>query len=93
MMKIDFDPEKSKKNVRERDLSFEKSSEFDWENALYTEDGRRLYPERRFIAMGYLGMRLHVICFTPIDGGVRIISFRKANSREVKRYEKENTNE
>ena len=26
--------------------------------------------------------------FTAIDGGARIISFRKANPREVKRYEK-----
>jgi uncharacterized DUF497 family protein len=34
-------------------------------------------------------VRLHVICFTPIDGGVRIISFRKANRREVRYYEDE----
>jgi len=92
-MRIDFDIEKSKKNIRERNLSFEEVSEFDWETALYTEDDRKLYPERRFIAVGYLGKRLHVICFTPIDEGVRIISFRKANSREVKKYDKETTNQ
>lgn len=39
--------------------------------------------------MGYLGVKVHVICFTPIEEEVRIISFRKANSREIKRYEKE----
>ena len=32
------------------------------------------------------------ICFTPIDGGVRIISFRKANRREVRCYEEETAN-
>ncbi len=90
-MKITFNPEKSKKNIQERSLSFDEVTEFDWEAALYVEDTRKLYPEKRFVAIGYLGRRLHVICFTPIKGGVRVISFRKANSREVKKYEKEKT--
>lgn len=54
---------------------------------------RHIYPERRFVAMGYLEERLHVLCFTPILDGVRVISFRKANSREVKRYEKKTTHQ
>lgn len=92
-MKIEFDPNKSKINERNRALPFEKAADFDWETALYAEDERKLYQEQRFVAIGYVGKRLHVICFTPIEGGVRIISFRKANSREVKRYEKETTNQ
>lgn len=92
-MKIEFDPNKSKINERNRALPFEKAADFDWETALYAEDDRKLYPEQRFVAIGYIGKRLHVICFTPIEGGVRIISFRKANSREVKRYEKETINQ
>ena len=88
-MKIEYDPEKSRKNCLERNLSFYEASQFDWETSLYIEDDRNEYPEQRFIALGYLYERLHVICFTPINEGVRIISFRKANSREVKRYEKE----
>ncbi|HVE44368.1 MAG TPA: BrnT family toxin [Gammaproteobacteria bacterium] len=88
-MKIDFDPKKSDKNINDRQLSFAEAAEFDWETASYIEDIRKDYPEKRFIALGYLKNRLHVICFTPIDKGVRVISFRKANSREVKRYEKE----
>lgn len=92
-MKIDFDPEKSKKNTRDRGLPFEQAAKFDWETAIYSEDMRHTYPEQRFVAMGYIGERLHVICFTPIEGGVRVISFRKANFREVQRYEKETTNE
>lgn len=92
-MKIDFDPEKSKKNSRERGLPFGQAAEFDWETAKYSEDIRNPYPERRFVAMGYLGNRLHVLCFTPIEGGLRVISFRKANLREVRRYEKETTHQ
>lgn len=87
-MKIDFDPRKSEKNIRERGLSFEKVAEFDWETAIYAEDDRKKYHEIRIVAMGYVGTRLHIVCFTPINGGVRVISFRKANSREIKRYEK-----
>ena len=88
-MKIDFDPVKSEKNTRLRALSFDRASDFDWETAIYYEDNRMDYPEARIIALGFLGVRLHVICFMPIDGGVRIISFRKANRREVRYYEDE----
>jgi uncharacterized DUF497 family protein len=87
-MKIEFDPEKSKRNRLQRELPFERAREFDWENAIFFEDDRTVYPERRFIAVGYLDERLHVICFTTITGGVRIISFRKANEREAKRHGK-----
>jgi uncharacterized DUF497 family protein len=87
-MKIEFDPTKSLKNLIERGLSFETVNGFDWGSALYIEDDRKAYTEKRIVALGYLGLRLHVLCFTPIDGGVRVISFRKANLREIKNYEK-----
>ena len=88
-MKIVFGPAKSELNAKSRSLSFDRAVDFDWETAIYSEDERVDYPETRIIALGFLGMRLHVICFTPIDGGVRIISFRKANRREVRHYEDE----
>jgi uncharacterized DUF497 family protein len=49
---------------------------------------RRQDAEPRFVAVERIGERVHVVCFTPIDGGVRVISFRKANQREVRHYEK-----
>jgi hypothetical protein len=33
-----------------------------------------------------LGQRVHVLCFTETAEGIRVISLRKANSREVARY-------
>jgi uncharacterized DUF497 family protein len=87
-MKIEFDPAKSEKNARERDLPFERAADFDWDGAIYAEDSRNPYPERRFVAVGYLDERLHFLCFIPIEGGVRIISFRKANTREAHTYGK-----
>ncbi|WP_413469058.1 BrnT family toxin [Pseudomonas lactis] len=41
------------------------------------------------IAMGYIGDRLHVVVFTPRGDAVHVISFRKANKREVKNYDQE----
>ncbi len=32
--------------------------------------------------------RLHVLCFTEESEGIRVISFRRANDREVNRYAK-----
>ncbi len=87
-MKIDFDPIKSAKNTQQRNLSFERAADFDWDSAIFCEDTRNSYPERRFVAAGYLDERLHIVCFTPITGGVRIISLRKANIREAKNYGK-----
>ena len=40
-----------------------------------------------FIHLGYLEKRLHILCFTETMLGIRVISFRKANNREVKKYE------
>ena len=90
-MKIEFDSAKSEKNARERGLPFEMVDLFDWSAAQAEDDTRHPYPEHRVIATSFLGNRLHVVCFTPIEGGVRVISFRKANKREIRKYEKEKT--
>jgi len=50
---------------------------------------RKNYPERRFVAVSHLDDRLHVLCFSETDLGIRVISFRKANKREEKDYEKD----
>ena len=55
------------------------------------QDTRKAYPKTRFVAVGLLGSRLHVLCLTPADGGIRVISFRKANTREVKDYDQTRT--
>jgi uncharacterized DUF497 family protein len=88
-MKIEFDPAKSEKNRRGRGLPFELVKQFDWESAVFWQDMRFDYPETRYVALGLLGNRVHVVCVTPVSDGLRIISFRKANDREVRKYEKE----
>jgi uncharacterized protein len=86
-MKIEFDAAKNNSNIRERGLSFDWAAQFEFDSAIMEQDSRKDYPEVRYVAIGFLDARLHVLCFTGIDGGIRVISFRKANSREVKIYE------
>lgn len=88
-MIIEFDLAKSERNARKRGLPFERADEFDWDTALIIEDTRRDYGEPRFRAFGFIGDRMHALVFTPREGGVRVISLRKANRREERNYEKE----
>ncbi len=88
-MEITYDLEKSAKNVLERDLPFSKVAHFNWHTATFKEDQRKNYPEQRFVAVGYLEDRLHVLCFSETNLGIRVISLRKANQREEKRNEKD----
>lgn len=90
-MEISFDPVKNARNVRERGLSFEQAAEFDFETAAVAIDTRHEYGETRYVAVGYLNGRLHVLCFVETEAGIRVISFRKANSREATRHDKPQT--
>ena len=87
-MIIEFDSVKSQRNAVERNLSFERANEVDLEAALISRDERQNYGEDRYVALCHLDKRLHVLCFTETIRGIRVISFRKANKREVLRYEK-----
>jgi uncharacterized DUF497 family protein len=87
-MEITYDLAKNAKNIVERNLPFSRVADFQWNTASFREDERKAYPERRFIALGYLEDRLHVLCFSETESGIRVISFRKANKREEKAYEK-----
>ena len=86
-MIIEFDPAKNAKNIAERGLDFGFVIDFDWSTAQVEPDTRKEYGEPRYQATGYLQGRLMVLVFKPIEGGIRVISFRKANQREVKRYD------
>jgi uncharacterized protein len=85
-MRVTFDPSKNARNIAERSLPFDRVSDLDWESALAVEDDRRDYGERRLRVMAFLGQRLHVTVITFRGEAMHVISFRKANSREIKRY-------
>lgn len=85
-MAITFDPSKSARNIRERGLSFERVEDFDFETASFKTDNRHDYGELRTRAVGFLDGRLHVLVFTERGEDLRVISLRKANRDEMRRY-------
>jgi uncharacterized DUF497 family protein len=84
---ITFDPAKNDANIRARGLAFSLvKDEFDWAGAQVVEDKRRDYGESRYRALGFIGMRLHAVVYTQRATVMHVISLRKANRREARRY-------
>lgn len=89
MVDLEYDPRKNEANIRLRGLSFELVRQFDFESSLTWRDTRQPYPETRYIALGLIGARTHVVVYSETKRGIRVISLRKANFREQSRYEQE----
>jgi uncharacterized DUF497 family protein len=84
---ISYDPFKNERNIEERGLSFDQAADLNWDTVLIWQDTRHDYPEVRYSAIGFLNNRLHVLIFIETVQGIRVISFRRANSREAKLYD------
>lgn len=87
-MNYEFDPAKDEINLDKHGVSLSDAEGFEWETAVVREDTRKQYTEPRFEATGHIGDRLHVMVYCLRRDAIRVISLRKANSREVKRYAK-----
>ncbi len=86
-MKVTFDPVKNQANSKKHGLFLNAADDFSWGSAFYQEDTRKDYGEKRYYALGFLHGRLHAAIFTPRPEGIRMISLRKANEKEVQCYE------
>jgi uncharacterized DUF497 family protein len=86
-MAIVFDPAKSRRNERERNLPFELAEHFDFATAQLEVDDRHDYGELRISALGFLRGALHSLVFTERGDDLRVISLRKANRAEQEEYE------
>ncbi|HEU0066927.1 MAG TPA: BrnT family toxin [Sphingomonas sp.] len=85
---IEFDMDKDIENQRRRGLPFAAAFLFDGP-FVEEEDVRGNYGESRFIATGPItlfGDRIFVVVYTWPNSSRRIISFRKANDREIRKY-------
>ena len=88
-MRYEFDPAKNSINIaKHQGVSLADAEGFEWVTAVIREDTRKQYPEQRFEATGYIGERLYVMIYCVRSNATRIISLRKANSREENRYAK-----
>jgi uncharacterized DUF497 family protein len=88
-MNYEWDEAKRKANIAKHGIDFANALHFDWEGAVIRVDDREDYGELREIALGFIGVRLHVVAYTPRgDDTARIIMMRKATRKEVRAYEK-----
>ena len=76
------------RNIAERGLSFERVAELEWDTAVIAEDTCCDYGEPRLLVMALLDGRLHTAVVMPRGEDLRVISFRRANRREVRLYGK-----
>ena len=80
--------EKRAANIRKHRVDFEAVHGFDFASALVTPDQRREYGEDRYIVLGRIAKRVHVLIYTPRGEELHLISLRKANQRERDYYER-----
>ncbi len=85
-MNITFDPVKDASNIAKHGVSLSLATSLDWGSALVWIDVRFAYDELRQCALSPLGAHLYHVAFVDREDDRRIISLRRANRREVKRY-------
>ena len=86
-MKTEWDQAKREKTLRERGLDFAHVEAADWDAALTEQDTRGAYGEDRFVSLVLIHGRLCVVAWCVRGDALRVISLRKANARERKRYD------
>lgn len=86
-MQITFDPHKRDRTLEERGLDFAWAARVFADDHLTFPDERRNYGETRFVSVGRLAGRMVVLVWTPRGDARHVISMRKANEREQRRFE------
>ena len=87
-MQYEWDENKRRTNLEKHGEDFADVDRLDWSRAHIEPDTRHAYGEPRYAAfVPRDDARLMCLVFTPRGRAMRIISYRKANSREKKRYE------
>lgn len=85
-MKITYDPAKHAKTLADRGVNFKDAVKIFAGNTIDGLDDRFDYGEKRMITVGYLNERMMVVIWTPRGTARHIISMRKANEKEQRRY-------
>jgi uncharacterized DUF497 family protein len=85
-VRFEFDPNKDRLNIGKHGLSLSLAESLDWEAALLWVDERHDYGEIRVLSLAPSTNILYYVAFVDRADTRRIISLRRANRREVKRY-------
>ena len=87
-MGFEWDAAKDAANQRKHGIAFREAAEIFRDFIVLTEDSRRDYGERRFIALGEYDGEVIRLVFTERGDNIRIISAWKANRNERENYKK-----
>ena len=85
-MRFEFDPTKDLINIDKHGVSLGLAASLDWTAALLWIDDRKDYGETRILALAPETGTLYYAAFVDRSEVRRMISLRRANRREVKRY-------
>ena len=85
-MGFESDPTKDQLNLDKHGVSLGLASDLDWDAALLWIDDRRESGETRILALAPWTSILYYVAFVDRGNVRRVISLRRANRREVRRY-------
>lgn len=87
-MDIEFDPWKSRVNLKKHGLPLAEAQRLGWDSMIARVDDSQDYGEERWVGIAPLGEGpLHTVVFTEIDEErARIISLRPSTTQEVHTY-------
>lgn len=80
----EWDESKRQANLAKHGVDFADMDAFEWDTAALDVDEDHAEP--RWIAIGFVDAVVHFVVFTERSDNIRIISLRKATSREVRNY-------
>ena len=86
-MDIEFDAAKDAINIAKHGLSLADAAEFDLASAVVVIDDRREYGEVRYRAFGRVNGEARFLAFAIRGPVIRVISYRRAHAKEMRRYE------
>jgi len=81
-----WDDAKCQTILAKHGVDFADIEQFQWDSAITELDDRYDYGEAREIGLGLIGDRVYYVAYTRSGEAARIISLRKANGREVRKW-------
>ncbi len=85
-MQIEYNKTKNESNYEKHGVYLQEAERIEWATLWAMTDDRKEYNENRMIGYAYIGKCIYCIVYVDRLNIRRIISLRKANSREVKNY-------
>ena len=87
-MVFEWDDRKAAQNAAKHGVPFDYAARvFLDPHRLDSEDTRRDYSEERRLSLGKIDGRLFAVAYIPRGTTIRLISARKANEREQRKYD------